>query len=90
MEQRSASIAACLVALISTESVSITLSWPLLPPEVRVNRHGQLPQNFFPGVLVGNLQKFMLVKLWMKSLLLGYEIVQAWLKHCCSPLDLDN
>ena len=30
----------CLVALIATESVSIALSWLLLPPEVGVNRHG--------------------------------------------------
>ena len=29
-----------LVALIATESVSIALSWLLLPPEVGVNRHG--------------------------------------------------
>ena len=32
----------CLVALIATESVSIALSWLLLPPEVGVNRHGLL------------------------------------------------
>ena len=32
----------CLVALIATESVSIALQWLLLPPEVGVNRHGQL------------------------------------------------
>ena len=31
----------CLVAFIATESVSIALSWLLLPPEVGVNRHGQ-------------------------------------------------
>ena len=30
----------CLVPLIATESVSIALSWLLLPPEVGVNRHG--------------------------------------------------
>ena len=30
----------CLVAFIATESVSIALSWLLLPPEVGVNRHG--------------------------------------------------
>ena len=31
----------CLVALVARESVSIALSWLLLPPEVGVNRHGQ-------------------------------------------------
>ena len=31
----------CLVGLITTESVSITFLWLLLPPEVGVNRHGQ-------------------------------------------------
>ena len=30
------------VALIATESVSIAIPWPLLPPEVGVNRHGQV------------------------------------------------
>ena len=30
------------VALIATESVSIAIPWPLLPPEVGVNRHGLL------------------------------------------------
>ena len=30
----------CLVAFIATESVSIALSWLLLPPEVGINRHG--------------------------------------------------
>ena len=32
----------CSVAFIATESVSIALSWLLLPPEVGVNRHGLL------------------------------------------------
>ena len=32
----------CLVALIATESVSIALQWLLLPPEVGVNRYGQI------------------------------------------------
>ena len=30
------------MALIATESVSIALSWLLLPPEVGVNRHGHI------------------------------------------------
>ena len=30
------------VALIATESVSIAILWPILPPEVDVNRHGQI------------------------------------------------
>ena len=34
------SVNSCLLALIATKSVSIALSWLLLPPEVGVNRHG--------------------------------------------------
>ena len=30
------------VALNATKSVSIAIPWPLLPPEVGVNRHGQI------------------------------------------------
>ena len=36
------------VALIATESVSIALSWLLLPPEVGVNRHGPFPWPLLP------------------------------------------
>ena len=44
----------CLVALVATESVSIAISWLLLPPEVGVDRHGHSINPFeFPFQLTG-------------------------------------
>ena len=49
----------CLVALIATESVSIALSWLLLPPEVGVNRHGLLIIIYNSYVHVADNSKFL-------------------------------
>ena len=40
------------VALIATESVSIAIPWPLLPPEVGVNRHGQFVIGYFTLTMI--------------------------------------
>ena len=53
-----------LVALIATESVSIALSWLLLPPEVGVNRHSPFLMNFLYKLSLGvllNLCKHLLI-----------------------------
>ena len=49
------------VALIATESVSIAIPWPLLPPEVGVNRHGPLWDSYFITSMHNTKKAYLLI-----------------------------